>query len=127
VKSGVVGDLKWDRAPRKFVFYQDLDLANTFEDPHKFLKLWISVPNIAMTKAQTPWRGARKKSNVFFQILIEACPSDQSIVANLSAEPRASLRTCRASGKHFFGLEADNDIFEELLKPLACPSGGMDI
>ena len=121
------GDLKWNRAPKKFVFYQDLDLANTFEDPHKFLKLRNLVPNIAMTKAGIPWRGTHKKSNVFFQILIEACLSDQLIVADLYAETRASLRACQASGRHFFGLEADNDIFEEPLKPLACPSGKMDI
>jgi hypothetical protein len=56
--------------PKKFVLNQDLE-------SHKFLKLRNSVPNPVLTKAGTPWRGAREKSNVFFQILIEACSSNR--------------------------------------------------
>jgi hypothetical protein len=101
VKSGIVGDVKWNRAPKKFVLNQD--------------------PNPVLTKAWTPWRGMPKKSDIFFQILIKACSSDRSIVADLSAGTGSSVRACRASGRHFFGLEDDNDIFEELLKPLTMP------
>jgi hypothetical protein len=124
MKSGIVGNVKWNRAPKKFVLNQDPDLANTSEDPYKFLKLRNSILNLGLTKARTPWCGAYEKSDVFFQILIEACSSDRSIVTDLSAGTRSSLRACRAFGRHFFGLEDDNDIFEELLKPLTMPKRG---
>jgi hypothetical protein len=100
------------------------DLANTSKDPHKFLKLRNSVLNPVLTKAGTSWRGAREKSAIFFQILIEACSSNRSIVADLSTGTGSSVRACRASGRHFFGLEDDNDIFEELLKPLTMSERG---
>ena len=34
----------------------------------------------------------------------------------------ASTHACKASGHHFFGLEADREIFEVLLKPLCTAS-----
>jgi hypothetical protein len=77
--------------------------------------------NPALDMEGKPWRGPREKSDVFFQILIEACSMPGSIFADLSASTEASLKACRASGKHFFGLEADRDIYEGLLKPMLNP------
>jgi hypothetical protein len=39
-------------------------------------------------------------------------------VADLSASTSASLRACRASGRHFLGLERDKRIFDKLLRPV---------
>ena len=66
----------------------------------------------------TPWRGSREISDVLYQVLIEMCSKSGHLVANLSASTSASYRACKASRRHFFGMEADQRIFNALLKPL---------
>jgi hypothetical protein len=43
------------------------------------------------------------------------------VVVDLTASTGASLRACRASGRNFFGLEPDSNIFDSLLKPMLKP------
>ena len=59
---------------------------------------------------------------MLFQILIEMCSRPNQIVVDISASTGASTRACKASGHHFFGLEADREIYEVLLKPLCTAS-----
>jgi hypothetical protein len=40
---------------------------------------------------------------------------------DLTASTGASLRACRASGRHFFGLESDSLFFDSVLKPTLKP------
>ena len=69
----------------------------------------------------TPWRGSREISDVLYQVLTEMCSKPGHLVANLLASTSASYRACKASGRHFFGMEADKRIFNALLKPLCTP------
>jgi hypothetical protein len=101
VKTGVFFDEAWDRIPLPFELHQDPDLVNTSEDPIKYLIVRNSVFNPALDRDRKPWRGPREKSDIFFQILIEACSMPGSIVADLSASTKASLKACRASSRHF--------------------------
>ena len=66
----------------------------------------------------TPWRGSCEISDVLYQVIIEMCSKPSHVVADLSASTGASYRACKASGCHFFGLEADKRIYNALLKPL---------
>jgi hypothetical protein len=117
-KTGQVGDEEWDRTPAPSNLNPDLELVDTKDDPLKFLFVRNSVTSPSLMLDGKPWRGAREKSDVFFQILIEACSGEGSIVADLTTSCGASLRACRASGHHFFGLESDPKIFDALLKPV---------
>jgi DNA modification methylase len=94
------------------------ELVDTKNDPIKFLFIQNSVLKPSMMPEGKPWHGARKKLDVFWQILIEACSGEGSIVADLTASCGATLRACQASGRHFFGLERDPKIFDALLKPM---------
>jgi hypothetical protein len=117
VKTGKVVDDVWDRSPIPLVLNPDAKLVGTNEDPIEHLSLRNAISSFTMTKAGELWRGSREKSDVFFQILIEACSSEGSVVADLSASTGASLRACRAYGRHFLGLERDKRIFDKLLRP----------
>ena len=68
-----------------------------------------------------PWRGSCEILNVLYQVIIEMCSKPSQVVADLSASTGASYRACKASGRHFFGLEADKSIYNALLKPLCSP------
>ena len=43
-------------------------------------------------------------------------------MVDISSSTGGSARACKASGRHFFGLEADREIYEALLKPLCTAS-----
>jgi hypothetical protein len=116
VKIGVSKGVSWNRRPRPLKLISDPDLANTNEDPIKFLSLRNTVLTPTMNQDGKPWRGAKEKSDTFFQILIEACSSPGSIVADLTASTGASLKACCASGRQFVGFENDFDIYHALLK-----------
>jgi hypothetical protein len=118
VKTRKVVDDVWNMTPIPLALNPNLDLIGTIDDPIKYLSLRNTVSIISMTKTGELWRGQREKSDVFFHILIEACSSDGFVVADLSASTGASFRACRASGRHFVGLERDKRIFDELLRPL---------
>jgi hypothetical protein len=118
VKSGKVMDDVWDRAPTPLVLNADTDLAGTNDDLIKYLSLRNIVSSFSVSKTGEPWCGSREKSDVFMQILIEACSNEGTVVVDLSALTGTSFRACRASGRHFVGLERDKRIFDELLKPL---------
>ena len=75
------------------------------------------VSSPALNKSGKPWHGNQEIFDVLFQILIEMCPRPSQIVVDVSASIGASARACKASGRHFFGLEADRVIYEVLLKP----------
>jgi hypothetical protein len=118
IKTGKVVDDIWDRAPIPLALNPDPDLVGTVDDLIKYLSLQNTVSTVSMTKTGEPWRGPREKSDVFFQILIEACSSDGFDVANLSASTGSSLLACRTSGRYFVGLDRDKRIFDELLRLL---------
>ena len=69
----------------------------------------------------TPWLGSREILDVLYQVLIEMCSKPSHLVTDLSASTGASYRACKASGRHFFRMEADKKIFNALLKPLSTP------
>lgn len=94
------------------------NLTNSNADPIKYLSIDNAVLTSTVMLNGTLWQEARKKLDVFFQILIEACSKEGAMVVDLTASTGASLRTCRASGCHFFGLELDSKIFDSLLKPM---------
>ena len=88
------------------------------EDPLQYLTLTNVVNNPSLKGNGTPWHGSREISDMLFQVIIEMCTKPGHLVADLSASTGASYRTCMASGRHFFGLEPDKEIFIVLLKPL---------
>ena len=49
------------------------------------------------------------------------CSKPGQLVADLLASSGASFRACKASGRHYFGMEGDKQTFNKLLKPLCCP------
>ena len=59
---------------------------------------------------------------MLFQILIEMCSKPNQIVVDTSTSTSGSACACKASGRHFFCLEADREIYEVLLKPLCIAS-----
>lgn len=121
VKTGRVRDKVWDRLPKPFKLNSDPLTANTPEDPIRYLALNNYVEKPALDDSGNLWRGPHEKSDILFQILIDMCTKPGDIVVDLSASTGASLRACRASGRHFFGLEEDTDIFMGVLKPLLKP------
>jgi hypothetical protein len=106
-KSGQKGEDKWDRRPIPLTLNADRELADSKGDPTKFLFLRNIVVSPLSMPNGLPWRDTREKSDVFFQILIDACSHEGSIVTDLTSLTGASLRASRASGRHFFGIEAD--------------------
>ena len=100
-KTVQVASDQWDRKPVPSNLNLDPELADTIEDPIKLFSIWNSVLSPSLMPNGKPWRGAREKSSIFFQVLIEACSSEGSIVADLTASTGAFLRACQALGCHF--------------------------
>jgi hypothetical protein len=65
-KSGQKGEDEWDKQPIPLILNADRELANSKEDPTKFLFLWNTVGSPLSMPNGLPWRGAREKSDVFF-------------------------------------------------------------
>ncbi|KAG0631975.1 hypothetical protein M758_1G295400 [Ceratodon purpureus] len=113
------GKPNWERLPKPLKLNSDPLLANTPEDPLRFLSLRNDVQTPTLGVDQKSLRGPHEKSDVFFQTLIDMCSKEGDIVVDLSASTGASLRACRASGRHFFGIEEDLNIFQAVLLPMA--------
>ena len=50
------------------------------------------------------------------------CMKPSQLVVDLLALTSASYKACKASSRHFFGLEPNKEIFNALLKPLSSHS-----
>jgi hypothetical protein len=120
-KTGQRGDETWDRLPISMILNADRELADSKGDPTNLLFLQNIVDSPLIMPNGVAWRGAREKSDVFLQTLIDICSHEGSIVADLTSSTGASLRASRASGRHFFGIEADSSIYNALLKPTLKP------
>lgn len=118
VKTGRSQTKAWARLPKPFKLNSDPLTANTPEDPIRYLSLTNYVEKPALDDSGNLWRGPHEKSDVLFQILIDMCSKPGDLVVDLSASTGASLRACRASGRHFFGIEEDTDIYNGILKEL---------
>ena len=92
VKIGMNKGVNWNRRPRPLKIIPDPILVNTNKDPIKFLSLQNIVLAPTMNQDGKPWRGAKEKSDIFFQILIEACSLLGSIVVDLTASTGALLK-----------------------------------
>ena len=121
VKTGIMKDDQFDRLPLPFSLNADPELQDTPKDPLCYLTLTNVVTNPSLTANGTPWQGNREISDVLYQVIIEMCSKPGQVVADLSASTGASYRACKASGRHFFGLEADKRIYNALLKTLYNP------
>lgn len=122
LKTGVAtGKPDWERLPKPLKLNSDPLLVNTPEDPLRFLSLTNDVQKPTLGADLKPLRGPHEKSDVFFQILIEMCSKEGDLVVDLSASTGASLRACRASGRHFFGIEEDSHIYNTILAPMCKP------
>ena len=111
--------------PRKLVplqLYSDPHLSDIPQDPLKYMALTNIVSSPALNKSGKLWHGNQEISDMLFQILIEMCSRPNHIVVDILASTGVSTRACKASGRHFFGLEADREIYEVLLKPLCTAS-----
>ena len=118
VKKGA----NFHRKPVPLQLQCDPQLSGTPQDPLKYMALTNVVSLPALDKSGKPWRGNREISDVLFQILIEMCSRPNQIVVDISASTGGSARACKASRRHFFGLEADREIYEALLRPLCTAS-----
>ena len=124
VKTGIFKDDQYNRLPLPFTLNADKELTGTPEDPLRYLTLTNVVSSPVLMADGTPWRGSHEISDVLYQVIIEMCSKPGQLVADLSASTGASFRACKASGRHYFGMERDKRIFTELLKPLCCPPEG---
>ncbi|KAG0566984.1 hypothetical protein KC19_7G101700 [Ceratodon purpureus] len=122
MKTGRSRDHKHPRLPIPLRLNSDPQLVNTPEDPLKFLCLTNFVENPATDGKGNLWRGPHEKSEVFMQVLIDMCSKPGDVVVDLAASTGASLRACRASGRHYFGIEEDTTIFDAVLQPLLKPT-----
>ena len=104
--------------PQKMKLHSDPDFAGTAEDPIKYLLLKNIVTSPTMMPNGEPWRGAREKSDIFFQLLINACSKFGDTIVDLTASTGASLRACRAFSRHFIGAERDAKLYHTVLAPL---------
>ena len=125
-RSGVKKGADFHRKPVPLQLQSDPQLSDTPQNPLKYMALTNIVSLPALNKSGKPWRGNREISDVMFQILIEMCSRPNQIVVDISASTGGSARACKASGRHFFGLEADREIYEALLKPLCTASEDTD-
>ena len=87
-----------------------------------YLLLKNIVTSPAMMPNGEPWRGAREKSNILFQLLIDACSKFGDIVVDLTTSTGASLQACRASSRHFIGAKRDVKLYHAVLA-LLLPGG----
>ena len=70
-----------------FQLHSDKDLVNTDFDPLSGLSIpnFIDKNNLTMhIDGITPWRGAREKTSIFMQMLIEACSAPGSRIVDLT-------------------------------------------
>ena len=88
------------------------------KDSIKYLLLKNIVTSPALKPNGKPWRGAREKSDIFFQILINACFSFGNTIVDVNASTRASLQACWASGRHFIGTKREAKLYYAILVPL---------
>lgn len=75
------------RKPLPFNLHPNLDLVDTNFDPISGLSITNSIRKENQTmKADgtSPWRGAREKTPVFMQLLIEACSRARDRVVDMS-------------------------------------------
>ena len=98
-------DVNRPRMPQKLKLHSNPDFAGTVEDPIKYLLLKNIVTSPAMMPNGEPWRGAKEKFDIFFQLLIDVCSKFGDTVVDLTTSTGASLRACRASGLHFIGAK----------------------
>ena len=106
-----------------YSFHSDPQLSDIPQDPLKYMALTNIVSSLTLNKSRKPWHVNREISDVLFQILIEMCSKPNQIVVDISASIGAFARACKASSRHFFGLEADREV---LLKPLCSASEVID-
>ena len=85
------GNAQWLRMLQKLKLHTDLDFAGTAKDPIKYLLLKNVVSSPALMPNREPWHSARKKSDIFFQLLINACSTFGDTVVDLTASTGASL------------------------------------
>ena len=70
-----------------FQLHPDKDLVDTDFDPISGLSIpnFIEPNNLTMQHdGVTPWRGAREKTSIFMQMLIEACSTPGSRIVDLT-------------------------------------------
>ena len=115
-------DDRFNQLPLPLTLNANRELRNTAEDPLRYLTLTNVVNNPSLKANGTLWHRSHEISDVLFQVIIEMCTKPGHLVADLLASTGASYRACMASGRHFFGLEPDREIFIALLKPLCSHS-----
>ena len=70
-----------------FQLHSDKDLVNTDSDPISGLSIPNFIDKSILTMHSdgvTPWRGAREKTSIFMQMLIEACSAPGSRIVDLT-------------------------------------------
>ena len=107
VKTGIFKDDQYNRLPLPFTLNADKELTGTPEDPLPYLTLTNMVSSPALMADGTPWRGSREISDVLYQVIIQMCSKPEQLVVDLLASTGASFRACKASGRHYFGMERD--------------------
>ena len=122
MKTGIFRNDRFNRLPLPLTLNADRELRDTAEDPLRYLTLTNVVNNPSLKANGTPWGRSHEISDVLFQVIIKMCMKPGHLVADLSALTGASYKACMASGRHFFGLEPDREIFTVLLKPLCSHS-----
>ena len=108
----------FQQKPLIYKFHIDPDLQISTEDPLRFWMLSNHVSNPTLKASGGAWRGNWEMSDVLYQIVVEMCTLLGQIVVDISASNGASAWACRASSRHFFGFESDQEIFDVLLKPI---------
>ena len=121
VKTDILKDDQYNRLLLLFTLNADKELTRTPEDPLQYLTLSNVVSSPSLMADGTPWRGSREILDVLYQVIIEMCSKPRQLVADLSRSTGASFKACKASDRHYFGMEGDKQIFTKLLKPLCCP------
>ena len=116
---------RFQQKPRPLKLNADAELQNTTQDPLKYSMLYNHVPSPTMKTSTVSWRGSREISTVLYQIIVDMCSSPRQIVVDITASTGASAQACQASRHHFFGFEAEKDIYDALLRPL-CDSSDSD-
>ena len=112
VKTGRLIEQEYNRMPTPLTLNMDVDLKDQLDDPLRYSTLSNIVHSPALKADGTPWRGNREISDVIYQIIIEMCSSPGQIVGDLTSSTRASIWAYKASARHFFGLEAEKEIFD---------------
>ena len=78
----------------------------------------ITNTNMCLKQCGQPWRGAKEKSPLVMQQLIEACSPLHGRILDLSVGTGASFHAAKESERHIFGFEADEEIHMGLLDAL---------